>query len=131
MKASEGYSNLPDAEKGKVIGKVMFGMVNPEGSTEGGEAALKIADQVVSKIDKVTWDTIDKTLKSIRDMTPDVAQRTKQMLYDYLKSEGVTGPELEYVGIPKRYFDGMKPTEVAAKDNYLAMFRWPRLSRRS
>lgn len=43
MKAIEDYTNLPDHEKGRVIGKVMFGMVNPEGSTEGAEAALKIA----------------------------------------------------------------------------------------
>lgn len=45
LKASDQYSNLPDYEKGKVIGNAMFAMINPEGDLEDGAAALKVASQ--------------------------------------------------------------------------------------
>ena len=122
MKASEGYSNLPDYEKGKVIGKVMFGMVNPEGSPEGAEAALKVADQVATHVDKAVWDTIDMTVKSLKDMAPDVAENTKQMLFDYMKSKGLIGPELQYADVPKDFFDRLQEPAGGGKgDNVFAV----------
>jgi hypothetical protein len=124
MKASEGYSNLPDAEKGKVIGKVMFGMINPEGDIKDAEAALKIGDIIATHVDKAVWDTAAQAMKTAEQAaksTPELAQQTKQMLLDYLTSKGLKGPALEYAGIPNGYFDGLKPTELAVKDNYLAM----------
>lgn len=123
MKASEGYSNLPDYEKGKVIGKVMFGMINPEGDIKDAEAALKIGDTIATHVDKAVWDTAAKAMKAAEEAAksaPEIAQQTKQMLLDYLTSKGLSGPELEYAGVPKGYFDGMRPSE-AAKENYLAM----------
>jgi hypothetical protein len=45
-KASNSYTHLPAREKGKLIGEVMFAMINPEGSTKGAEVALKVADRV-------------------------------------------------------------------------------------
>ena len=108
MKASEGYSNLPEYEKGKVIGKVMFGMVNPEGSTEGAQAALKIADQVATHVDKAVWDTIDMTVKSLKDMAPDVAEQTKKMLFDYMQGKGLIGTELQYADVPQGFFDRLQ-----------------------
>lgn len=123
MKASEGYSNLPDYEKGKVIGKVMFGMINPEGDIKDAEAALKIGDTIATHVDKAVWDTAAQAMKAAQEAAktaPELAQQTKQMLLDYLTSKGLSGPELEYAGVPKGYFDGMRPSE-AAKENYLAM----------
>lgn len=122
VKASDDYSKMPDHEKGKVWGKAMFAMINPEGSTEGAEAALKIADKVATHIDKAVMDTVQQSLKAIAEAAPEVAAQTKQMLYDYLKSKGLTGPELEYAGVPKGYFDEMNKAPVPAKDdNVLAM----------
>jgi len=121
MKASEGYTNLPNHEKGKVIGKVMFGMVNPEGSTEGAEAALKVADQVATHVDKTVWNAIDQTMLAIKDMTPDLAAQTKQALYDYIKDSGLTGPQLEAAGIPRDYFAAMSEDAGGKGDNFFAM----------
>lgn len=122
MKASEGYSNLPDYEKGKVIGKVMFGMVNPEGSTEGAEAALKVADQVATKVDKAVCGTIEQTMKSIKNMAPDVAEKTKQMLYDFIQGKGLNQQQLSAIGIPKDYFEAIQPVPGSQKgDTFSAM----------
>lgn len=122
MKASEEYSNLPDYDKGKIIGKILFGMINPEGSTEGAEAAIKVVDQVATHVDKAVWDTINQTMKSIKEMAPDLAEQTKQSLYDYIKSKGLVGPELQYADIPKDFFDRLpQPPGGGKGDNYLAM----------
>ncbi len=125
IKASEGYSNLPDSEKGKVIGKVMFGMINPEGSTKDAEAVVKIADQIATHVDSAVWDTAAQAMKAAQQVaksSPEIAQQTKQMLLDYLTSKGLRGPELEYAGIPKGYFDGMQPFEQAnTNDGILKM----------
>lgn len=109
LKASEGYSNLPDAEKGKVIGKVMFGMINPEGDIKDAEAALKIGDTISTHVDKSVMQTIDQAMKAAEQAaktSPELAQQTKQMLYDYLRKRGLSASELEKIGeIPKGYFD--------------------------
>lgn len=118
MKASEGYSNLPDYEKGKVIGKVMFGMVNPEGSTEGAEAALKVADQVATHVDKAVWDTAAQAMKAAQEgakTAPEVAQQTKQMLLDYLTGKGLNKQQFAAAGVPDGYFEGMQPSPVPKK----------------
>ena len=107
-KASEGYSNLPDYEKGRIIGKVMFLMVNPEGSTEGAEAALKVAGKVATRIDKVVSETIDQALKSMRSMSPEMAKQTKEALYNYLQNKGFQSKDLEVLGeIPEGFFDNL------------------------
>lgn len=121
-KASDDYTKMPDHEKGTVWGKAMFAMINPEGSTEGAEAALKIADKVATHVDKAVMDTVQQSLKAVTEAAPEVAAQTKQMLSDYLKRKGLTGPELEYAGVPKGYFDEMNKATVHGKDdNLLAM----------
>lgn len=110
MNASERYSALPNREKGHVIGETMFGLVNPEGSTEGGELALKIADGVASHVDAAVMKAIQQSLKAAEEAaktSPEIAQEMKQMLQNYLRDKGLTGPELEYAGVPKGYFDGL------------------------
>ncbi len=124
MKASNDYSNMPKEEQGKVIGKVAFGMINPEGSTEGAEVALKVVDKVATQVDKAVVDTISVSLKAAEkaaQRSPEMAQLAKQRLLDYLDSKGLLGPKLEYAGVPDGYFEGMQPTKNAAKDNYMAM----------
>jgi filamentous hemagglutinin len=113
MSASEHYTAAPNKEKGHVIGETMFAMVNPEGSAEAGEAPLKVAIKVATKVDAVVWDTIGQTVKSIKDMTPGVAKQSKQMLYDYIESKGLTASQLERGGqIPKGFFENLeKPPE--------------------
>ena len=124
IKASNDYSALPKEEQGKVIGKFAFGMINPEGSTEGAEVALKIADKVATQVDKAVMDTIAVSMKAAEKaagQSPEMMQQAKQRLLDYLNSKGLLGQKLEYAGVPDGYFDGMQPTKNAAKDNYLAM----------
>lgn len=123
LNSSERYSAAPNREKGHVIGETMFAMVNPEGSTEGGQAALRVADNVATHIDQVVMDGIQKSLQVTEDMAqtaPEMAQQAKRMLYDYTKQLGMTPQEMELAGIPKGYFDGMQPSAIA-KDNYFAM----------
>ena len=116
LNGSESYTVAPNKEKGHVIGETMFAMVNPEGSAEAGEIALKLATKVATKLDAVVWDTIEQTVKSIKDMTPGVAEQTKRMLYDYIKSKGLTSSQLERGGqIPEGFFDNLeKPPEGRA-----------------
>lgn len=124
IKSSQDYSAMSEHDQGKVIGKVAFGMVNPEGSTEGAEVALRIADRVATQVDRVVMDTITVSVKAAEraaQQSPELAQQAEQRLLDYLHSKGLTGPQPEYAGVPKEYFEGMKPTRSAAKDNYMAM----------
>lgn len=122
ISGSERYSALPNREKGHVIGETMFAMVNPEGSTEGGELALKIADRVATHVDATVMKAIQQSMKAAEEAaktSPEIAQEMKQMLQNYLREKGLTGPELEYAGVPKGYFDELKLS--ARGDNYFAM----------
>jgi hypothetical protein len=49
---NDKYSAMEPREKGRFIGEVMFAMFNPEGSSEAGEASLKMADRLASRVDK-------------------------------------------------------------------------------
>lgn len=124
IKASRDYSVMPKEEQGKIIGKTMFTMINPEASTEGAEVALKVVDRVATSVDKAVMDTIAASMKATEraaKQSPELAQQAKQRLLDYMNSKGVLGPKLQYEGIPDGYFDGMQPTRNAAKENYMAM----------
>lgn len=120
MQASEHYSKLPNREKGHVIGETMFAMVNPEGSTKSGEAALKIADTVATHIDGAVIKTIDQSMEAIKKAGPEVADHIKKSLYDYIKGQGLTGPELEAAGIPRGFFNDIERT-TGKGDNFFAM----------
>ncbi len=120
--SSEHYSALPNRQKGHVIGEAMFGLTNPEGSTEAAEAGMKIAGTIATHVDAAVMQTIKQSIKAIDEIArtaPEAAQQSKQMLYEYLKGKGLTGPELEYAGVPKGYFDGIEPTGKG--DNFNAM----------
>lgn len=121
VKASESYSHKSARQQGKVIGEVMFGMVNPEGSTQAAESALNIADQVVTHVDGAVVDAIQKAMQATKEMAqnaPELAQQSKQMLYDYTRKLGLSGPELEYAGVPKGYFDDLSQATAQGKPDY-------------
>ncbi len=132
LKASNGYTAMSPREKGHVIGKTMFGMVNPEGSTEAGEAALKIADNVATHVDAKVMAGVAKSFEAAQDLAktaPKVAQHARQMLFDYTSKLHLTPEQMRLAGIPDDYFDGMSFSSSAAKDgigrseNMLAMSR--------
>lgn len=117
LKASNDYTNMSNHDKGVVIGKTMFFMVNPEGSTEGAEVALKVADRVATKIDKVVMDTIEHSVKVAQSSAknlPETALETKQILLAYLQSKGLNSAEMELAGVPKGFFDGVRPADETA-----------------
>ncbi|HEY9868273.1 MAG TPA: hypothetical protein V6D08_03845, partial [Candidatus Obscuribacterales bacterium] len=119
MDASERYTAAPNREKGHVIAETMFAMVNPEGSTEAGEAALKIADKVATHVDAAVMQRLGRSYRAVEEMaaaTPELAQQAKQMLYDYTSKLGLSPQEMELAGIPKGYFDGIENIAAAAEN---------------
>lgn len=75
--ASEHYSMLPNREKGHVIGETMFALVNPEGSTKSGEAALQVVGTMATHVDNCVMQTIEQSIRAIDEMAktaPDVAE---------------------------------------------------------
>lgn len=130
MQGSERYPAAPNREKGHVIGETMFALVNPEGSTEAGQAALKVADRIATHVDKAVMDGIQKSMKATEEMaaaTPELAQQAKQMLHDYTKILGLSPQEMELAGIPKGYFDGMQ-SPAGKGDSFFAMSKADDLS---
>lgn len=125
MNASEQYTNLPDREKGKVIGEFMFFMVNPEGSTEAGEAALKVADTVATHVDRAVIDGLKQSHRAIEEIaaaTPELAEPARRLLYEHIQKLNLSSREVEMVGIPKGYFDGIEPIPTPSKtDNAVFM----------
>jgi len=116
QEGSEQYSSLPKREQGQVIGKFMFGMGNPEGSTEGAELALKIAGKVGTKLDQAFLKTVQESLQSIElsaYTSPQLAQQTKQIFFEYLRTKGLSVQELELAGVPKGYFDDIQKAHDA------------------
>jgi hypothetical protein len=117
---SERYSNLPPGKQGEFLGETLFYTANLGGTTEGGELALKIADNIATKVDAVATAGFQKSMKAIEEMSataPELGFQAKQMLRDYTRSLNLTGPELEAAGFPRGYFDGI----AEAPDNILMM----------
>ena len=125
LQSSDEYSKLSDREKGHVIGKTAFGLVNPEGSTEGAEAAMKIAETVSTHLDAQVSKAVGKAYSSVQELAktaPAVAEQTKQMLLDYVSRIGLTPNDMQLAGIPAGYFDGMTAGGTASRsENLLAM----------
>lgn len=134
MEGSAHYSALPNREKGHVIGETVFAMVNPEGNPEGGALAVKIGNGVAASIDHTVVRTVQQALKTIEEATkasPELPQQTKQMLYDYIQSKGLTPLQLERGGqIPEGFFDNLeRPPEGTAMVGKGG--DWPVLNERS
>jgi hypothetical protein len=107
-KASDSYTHLLPREQGKVIGQVMFALVNPEGSTEGAAVAMQAADRIATHVDAGVVSGIQKSMQAIEEMqqtAPELAGYAKQMLRDYARHMNLGPQELEYAGVPSSYFD--------------------------
>ena len=121
LKANQDYNSKSPRDKGHVIGETMFAMVNPEGSTEGGEALLKAADRVATGVDAAVMSGVQKAHIAVQELSrtsPVVAAQTKQMLLDYTHKMGMNSQEMELAGIPRGYFEGMR-----AHDSYPTIVR--------
>jgi hypothetical protein len=129
IKASNEYTAMSPRDKGHVIGKVMFGMINPEGSTEAGEAALKIADNVATHVDSKVMAGVTRAYEAAQGLSktaPKAAGHAKQMLFDYASKLKMSPKQMQLAGIPEGYFDGMSVSSATAKgidksENMLAM----------
>lgn len=123
QKESDHYSSLPSREQGKVIGEAAFFLFNPEGSTEGGEIALKALDTVATHVDKAVIETVQASMKLTQEMaatSPELAAKSRQLLYEHLRHLGLTQREMELAGVPRGYFDGIK-TSANQGENIYAM----------
>lgn len=112
MQASEHYSSLPSREQGHVIGETAFFMVNPEGSAEAGEAALRLVDTAAKRVDDLVIDNIRASIKSAEEMaisSPEKADQARRLLYDYARTLRLSPEEMELAGIPKDHLGTIEP----------------------
>jgi hypothetical protein len=94
--ANDKYNTLSDHDKGVEIGKAMFFFVNPEGSTEGGATALKVADRVATHVDAAATKAIENTLEASTKLTgraAEAAQDAKQFIAESMQ-QGQMRPAL-------------------------------------
>jgi hypothetical protein len=123
--ASNKYGKMTPYDRGVQDGKAMFFFINPSGTTEAGDLAMKIVDQTIAPIDKALNEAVQASVKAAQDLAKTSAEsalETKQMLLDYLQSKGITGPRVKLAGVPDGFFDGMRPTEsLKASDTVNAM----------
>ncbi len=86
--ANEKYNTLSEHDKGVEIGKAMFFFVNPEGSSEGGATALKVADRVATHVDAAATKAIDHTVEASTKMASravEAAQEAKQFIAESMQ----------------------------------------------
>jgi hypothetical protein len=96
IKANDKYNTLSEHDKGVEIGKAMFFFVNPEGSTEGGATALKVADRVATHVDAAATKAIDHTLEAstkLASRATEAAQEAKQFIAESMQ-QGQMKPAL-------------------------------------
>jgi hypothetical protein len=120
LTSSERYSKLAPGKQGEALGETLFYAVNPEGSTEAGELAIKIADQVATKVDAAVTAGIEKSVKAAQDIavsTPELAQQAQEMVLDYARQLGLTPQEMQAAGIPRDWM----PDRVKLDDHMFAM----------
>lgn len=94
--ANDKYNRLSEHDKGVEIGKAMFFFVNPEGSTEGGATALKVADRVATHVDAAATKAIDHTLEAstkLASRATEAAQEAKQFIAESMQ-QGQMKPAL-------------------------------------
>jgi len=94
--ANDKYNTLSEHDKGVEIGKAMFFFVNPEGSTEGGATALKVADRVATHVDAAATKAIDHTLEASTNLATratEAAQEAKQFIAESMQ-QGQMKPAL-------------------------------------
>lgn len=122
LSGSEQYSKLPPGKQGEALGETLFYAVNPEGSTEAGELAIKIADQVATRVDAAVAAGLEKSVKAAQDMaasSPELAQQAQQMVLDYARQLGLSPQEMQAAGVPRGWMPKEAPSPIA--DHAFAM----------
>ena len=118
--ASDKYSKMSPHDRGVQDGKAMFFFINPEGSTEGGELALKAADRLATHVDKKVFEGITIAMQSadkLAQTAPELAAQSRQMVREYMQQMKLSSQELQHAGVPSRYVEELKP----ASDNVFMM----------
>jgi hypothetical protein len=98
-----------------LIAPIAFGKAADVFKAATGLEAVTSTTSAAASVDKAMMETVQQTVNAINEvsrMAPEIAQQSKQMLYDYLNGKGLTGQELEYAGVPKDYFNGMQPSDA-------------------
>lgn len=116
IKANDWYNSLPPHEQGKVIGKAMFALVNPEGSTAAGESALTITKSFTAPMRQAVTEQVEMLAARSFELSataPEKAYQLKQLLQESVRSLRLSPVEMEAAGIPRGYFDGMPPVKQA------------------
>ncbi|MDZ4837311.1 MAG: hypothetical protein SGJ27_26290 [Candidatus Melainabacteria bacterium] len=119
LAVSEKYGSLPSREKGHVIGETAFFLVNPEGSTKTGEMALKATETIATQVDLTVIEGLRASVRAAEQLsasTPELAARSRQLLYQEIQKLGLTPHERELAGIPSGFFDGIEPAGIKGND---------------
>lgn len=112
--SSEKYSHMTPREQGRVIGKFMFAMVNPEGSLEAPQLAGQATMRGASAVEKHAPQII-ASLEKLRVQSPQLAERAEQWLSQHMpgwkKSEDALRTAGHKVEKPGPHNDRVKTVE--------------------
>lgn len=75
--ASDSYSNMSQKEQGRQIGKVMFVLINPEGSLEAPALASQATQRAANAIEQNAA-RISEALSKLRNESPQLASRAEE-----------------------------------------------------
>lgn len=123
--ANNKYTNMTPYERGVQDGKAMFFFINPSGSTG---SAFKVVDSVAAKVDPLVEKAIQDGLKAAEKLakeSPEYARKAQKMVLDYAREHGLTPKQLETIGVPNEYLEGVgspRPAEsIKTSDTINAM----------
>lgn len=112
--SSEKYSHMTPREQGRVIGKFMFAMVNPEGSLEAPQLAGQATMRGASAVEKHAPQII-ASLEKLRAQSPQLAERAEQWLGQHMpgwkKTEDALRSASNKVEKPGPHNDKVKTVE--------------------
>jgi hypothetical protein len=123
--ANSKYTNMTPYERGVQDGKAMFFFINPSGSTG---RAIEVVDSVAAKVDPLVEKAIQDGMKAAEKLakeSPEYARKAQRMVLDYAREHGLTLKQLETIGVPNEYLEGVsapKPIEpIKTSDTINAM----------
>jgi len=120
--ANNKYTKMTPYERGVQDGKAMFFFINPSGSTG---RAIEVVDSVAAKVDPIVEKAIQDGLKAAEQLakeSPEHARKAQQMVLDYARKHGLPPKQLETVGVPNKYLEGVStPKPIETSDTINAM----------
>ena len=109
--ANNKYTNMTPYERGVQDGKAMFFFINPSGSTG---RAIEVVDSVAAKVDPIVEKAIQDGMKAAEKLakdSPEYASKAQRMVLDYAREHGLTPKQLETIGVPSEYLEGVSATK--------------------